>query len=1116
MIWHLDLLREKGVGGTIICYAHKPDGSVDHGSPAPFSDEWWVLLKKFVQASSDRGLSVGICDYQVIGTVLLSAAEHTRGLNSGNLKNTFEVVAGPGKVLRPKITSNVLSRRALAKDGSVVLDAASETDDSVIWQLPEGEWILSTAIIEPGQIYLFESEFDPLHPNSGESVNKLFFDRFKTELGKLLGTTFNIFFQDELELGLTTPMWNALVGESLQKLSIDPEEEVHFLWHSESDRAMQLRGHFRDIVVNLLEEHFFKPIFKWHERNSTSLVMDQLSRGDLALGHEHYSDFMQTMAWYQGPGNDDPDLTADRNIAAFRTSSSIAHLNGRPYVSNEAFHSSGWGVTPNDVLAGLNVDFAAGANQVILHALDYTLEAGWWEWASPDFHFRQPWWEHSETMWTYLTRVSEMLQAGESACEIAVLDPTPELDFYSDSNAPSFASKLMEQLSRSALGVDLVPQAYLSAIQVNSDSKTAWLSAREANYSALVVPSLKIIRSNALEALGAFVNSGGTVINLGTFPIRTESRMLTNADFKGWHQVSTNEELISELENSIDTDFQINQDDGDLLQSHRRVVGADLYFVANPCKNAVTQTCSIRGGAPLQDWDAWSGEMKPFHSELETNFRGASRRIFKLTLEPGESILIVQSDYFKETVPLTNPIFSEYVDLSNDWNIELKSNLDNRYFDYSDQSEKLPIASYHLDFAASPKGPWLEGLVDHGVRFLLSGPVQANSTDAYEQAIFNEIESEARPQSGTWSGYSMSLATGIPYDAYLQDRMTGPHGLKGVPPEFLDPAAIIENPSANDYYYFWSTIESGGGSTLLRSCGRAEHKIWINGKSVTNSSEIAAVHFPPWNLRDMYSDISETAIDLKNGTNHVLVRVKISAAQPSRIGIAIGGELPLSPSKSRLIWWQGRSPALDFAVPDAATSRWLKFKIPPGAHTANIKTKAQVHCPNGEQISKTLEGYSIELKNDVGDLLLQLSSSDSVIQSLDAGALLGPVVWLCDKGSVPLKSWGDLGLRDYSGLAIYEKMYDFGAEVPEECELEIQGNEGSLMVVVNGRLAGYALGPKISIPLSGLITPGINKFVVESANTLVNLFSRLPSPYSIMQKPGGGFTKATLKMRLKN
>ena len=191
-------------------------------------------------------------------------------------------------------------------------------------------------------------------------------------------------------------------------------------------------------------------------------------------------------------------------------------------------------------------------------------------------------------------------------------------------------------------------------------------------------------------------------------------------------------------------------------------------------------------------------------------------------------------------------------------------------------------------------------------------------------------------------------------------------------------------------------------------------------------------------------------------------------------------------------------------------------KIPPGAKTAIIKTYAQVDCPNGESVSKTMDGYSISLKSDTSDLLLELTSSQKVNQSLDASALLGPVVWLCEKGRISLSAWEDLGLRDFSGFAIYEKMHDFGADVPAFVELEIGGIEGSLRVLVNDRLAGYALRPKISIPLDGLLVPGVNKFAVESANTLVNLFSRLPSPYSTMQKPSGGFTKATLKLGSKN
>ena len=376
LAWQLDQLAGKGIGGTIVGYSHLPDGGLDHGDPEPLSPDWWELMRWFVAASADRGMTVGAQDYGIIGGILLKAADRTRGFTAGSLENSFEIVSGPAAIRRD--VDGGTSHRAVERGGSRVLDAARVESGQVTWTLPEGEWILSTVSLATGKIGLFETDFDPMHPDSGAAVIDLFYERFAEELGEGFGTTFTTFFQDELDLGLMMPMWNSLVSEALAARGFDPDAAQHLLWHGDSDEVMTLRAAYRDIVVDLLESNYFRPIFEWHEAHSTMIVMDQMSRGDLRLGHKHYADFLQTMAWYHGPGNDDPDLTDTRKVAAFKTSASIAHLHGRPRVTNEAFHSSGWGVTPHMIVGGLNVGFAAGANQVMLHGLDYTTDGGWW------------------------------------------------------------------------------------------------------------------------------------------------------------------------------------------------------------------------------------------------------------------------------------------------------------------------------------------------------------------------------------------------------------------------------------------------------------------------------------------------------------------------------------------------------------------------------------------------------------------------------------------------------------------------------------------------------------------------------------------------------------------
>lgn len=1109
MTWHLDLLCAKGVGGTIICYAHRPDGSVDHESPEPFSDPWWELLQQFVAASAERGLTVGICDYQVIGTILLRAATNTAGLNGGSLKNQIETVQGPGTFIRPSNQSNVLSRRAISSDGLQIIDAAAVNSEQVVWNVPDGDWILSTVTVESGQIYLFESLFDPLHPNSGKSVIDMFFRTFAEKLGPHLGTTFTTFFQDELELGLVTPMWNSLVGNSLEAAGFNFQEYIHLLWHGTHSEAIRFRGEFRDAVVNLLQENFFKPIFEWHEIHNTSLVMDQLSRGDLTLGHKHYSDFMETMAWYQGPGNDDPDLTGPRNIAAFRTSSSIAHINNRPYVTNEAFHSSGWGVTPDMILSGLNIDFAAGANQVVLHGLDYTLESGWWEWASPDFHFRQPWWDHSRPMWTYLSRISQILQSGTSAVEIALLDPTPELDFNSESQSPAMVSKLMEYLSLRGLGVDLVPQAYLSDDQIYIDIGGTSLNARFAKYKVVLIHGVTVLRENAYQAIRKFVQSGGVAIILGDTPKQTDQKILVPEDFYSWNRATEREELVKLVHSLFDADLLIKNDSVNLLQSHRTFGETEFFFVVNPGTEDISSEIMIRGKSELEGWDAWKGEFTRLNSVITRKTNSTEYRSFRLELKAGESALIVQTNGFPEIYNSSATLDFDSSDFSSDWKLKLVSNLDNRYFDYALDQKVLQVASYHINESKNPDGPWVSTLVDHGSRFQAFGPFSETENSDIESNISTENHFGV---DLNWSGYRLSHSSGIPNDYYLLDRMTGPHGLKGVPSEFLDPKAYDLDAQSGDYYYFRGLVMSQAGSSVLRSSGRAQHKIWINGQCVREAAEIAASHFPPWNLRDMSAEIHETDILLKPGPNEVIIQIRVSANQPSRVAAVVGGESTPKPQKAQLLWWQGPKPAEKYFIDSQSTQGWFKVQVPPGAKTALVTTSAKLEYSDLNKISQTGSQYRITLRDNQKNLVFGLSRSAGVVGCLDSGAILGPIVWECESGNLELASWADLGLSDFSGLGIYEKKIAFESSVPKFAELELLGIEGTVRLLVNNSEVGIGYGDSVKFRFEPWLAVGPNSIVVESANTLVNLFSRLPSPFSIMQSPGGGFKQARLKL----
>jgi hypothetical protein len=246
--WELDQLHEQGIGGTIVGYSHLPDGRLDHGNPEPFSEEWWELFRWFTAASAERGMTTGIQDYGVIGTVLKSVASQTSGLQAGTLSNIVIQLA-PGEPVRigageGQVISAIAWPASLSTRESITLDPASFSSAVPAWNTRTERWHLSAVVRTPGKIGLDYTDFDPMHPRAGSAVIEAFYARFNHELGELFGTSFRTFFQDELDLGIVMPMWNDAVAETVAAVFPGPDV-VHALWH-DLGLPGHLPGHCRE------------------------------------------------------------------------------------------------------------------------------------------------------------------------------------------------------------------------------------------------------------------------------------------------------------------------------------------------------------------------------------------------------------------------------------------------------------------------------------------------------------------------------------------------------------------------------------------------------------------------------------------------------------------------------------------------------------------------------------------------------------------------------------------------------------------------------------------------------------------------------------------------------
>jgi hypothetical protein len=1128
--YQLDELVGKGIGGTIVGYSHLPDGRLDHGDPAPFSEDWWELFTWFVDESAKRGLSVGVQDYGIIGPVLLSIAPRTAGLHAGSLFNITQSVAGADDWSYSIDDSELMSVAAWAVDepsGDIEAPTLPEIVGSVLrWTVPEGNWTVSIVLKRRGHIGLSDTEFDPLHPDSGQAVIEAFYDPFAARLGDEFGRTFTTFFQDELDLGLTTPMWNDGVADTLAKSGFASRRWLHALWHDRGPETRRFRALYRDTVVALLERHYFEPVFQWNDVRGCQLVMDQLSRGDLKLGHQHYSDFMQTMKWYHGPGNDDPDLTAERGAGAFRISASIAHLHDRPLVVNEAFHSSGWGIMPRDIICGVNIGFVSGANHLIPHALYYTTEGGWWEWAAPDFHYRQPWWLHSDALWLYVARASELLRVGRAVCEIAIVDPTQDLDLTGDAvGSPELAQRLLLELGSIGANADLVPMAYFAAGTVEE----CILRIENGRYRAVIVPGILTLRDGAIGALNTFIAAGGIVVVVDPGATSSETRTLTKDDLRPTARFSHDadvKDIAVALAGLIEQD--IHFDCAGIAAVHRDAAGVDVFFLVNVSAEHITTSCTIRLVGRAEVWDLFEGTSAPLDAVRLAN----GRTRWNVSLSPGESMTVVLAPGGNREIPAlisAERRAQKCLPLNGPWIAAVKPTLDNRFGDFEVGGAALGIETWRLKTAPTIDGPWADGIVRDGIRFSVIGPVAPEEAASVAERIATlawidpETPVEVDGVEFRWRPYRFSLETGIDNDPLLRDRMTGPHGLKRVPPEFLDPAALDRDPPAGSTYFFWSAVDSEEGSEVLTVSSRAKVKGWVGGREVQmDHPERPAHHFEPWGLLDLASVSDRHEVTLADGHTSLLVALTVAVDQPTRAAVVLGGK-PDSRLKARLEWWNGEEPARRFQLrhadtpPSTTRTFWVRTTVPPGSSGVAITTDGVI---DGAQVNGMPR--DIRLGDDPGTIVITLPQpldastrelifrvTPSRASSADLSALLEPLRWIPGTGPIVLADWSELGLADFSGIVRYSTTCEVDS-VDATITLKLEGLSGTAVVWVNGVRAPTTMITSSRADLTGLLHAGVNELDIEVANSLVNFYSRVPSPYSAMQRPGGGFTAAML------
>ena len=727
--WQLNQLQDKGVMGLQVNYAHSDQGGLIYGytypsDPPLFSEEWWELFRWFLKEAKKRDMSVSLSDYTLSspgqGWYTDEIIRENPDLHGAVLHCEIRETEGGPEVCTETPQNTIAVVAYKLRDGIVEPGTAVDLNplvnrNTLKWNPPQGKW----------RIFLIHSvenldSLDPMNPLAGKKVIETFFSRFEDRNPGEGGKGLDFFFSDELCFGVEGNLWNGSFPEEFRKRKgYDLIPGLPALFADIGPVTPKIRLDYRDVMVALEEEGYFRPIFDWHQERGMIYGCDHGGRGRNVA---EFGDYFRTQRWNQGPGNDQPALHSD--VIKNKVSSSIAHLYERPRTWLEGFHSSGWGTSSGQVADATFRNFVSGHNLLTLHGLYYSTHGGWWEWAPPCNHFRMPYWRHMGEFLRCSERLSYLLSQGVHRCDVAILYPVAPVEAGMDGDmAVKAAFEAGYYLFDRGIDYDFMDFQSLERAQVRGGA----LHVAGEVFRVLILPAMKAIRFAALEKTLEFFRAGGIVIALGALPEAsdragrrdpvldgiveeifgrkrrepgnaepTKAESMTaepekedslnlkgdTARGKGYflYAVTEAEKVIND---AFPRDFACLSSLPEEAKSwvmHRKVGRRDIYMVYGVPRDT---ECFFRARGNAELWDPWTGKARRLPVLARTGEGTRMRMPLEaneaqlIVFQPGEAALLREGDVKRESRPVM-----ERLCLDGEWEFTLEPTLDNRWGDF--------------------------------------------------------------------------------------------------------------------------------------------------------------------------------------------------------------------------------------------------------------------------------------------------------------------------------------------------------------------------------------------------------------------------------------------------
>ena len=623
----LDKIKSMGFKGVMI--------EAGYGMTEKYlSPGWFELVKVAVEQARIRGMRVWIED----------EGKYPSGFAGGKFSAERPDLRMQGLVVIERIdvkSGETISRKLSPETVSVV--AVNSVDNSVKvidlssgelnWQAPEGNW----------KVILVEHQFrtavtrsvnnptrgkdataslcDYLNPEATRQFIAWTHELYKTYFGSEFGKTFMGIMGDEPDFGFT-PWTPKILEEFKNRKGYDVKPYLALLFLPQpNEEAKRIKADYWDVWSSLFGENFFKIQADWCRENNLDYIV-HLNHEEIAPALvKSEGDYFKNMRHVGVPGVDViwSQIWMDHVADYPKLASSAAHLFGKPRVFTESFAAFTYRPSVPQAKWVLDYELVRGINSVQIMFMSSSANSSIPRPSkdSTSSLAAQP--RRSSFFMTdsfppvakYFNRATYLLSIGRPAAQIAVYYPTSSM-WLGDNDANTSCLAIVQKLMKSQRDFDFVDEQALSSVLSIEKGEFKNLSGQI--YSTVIIPSVSVISTLALEKLKAFTKSGGKVIFLGRTPEMMIEKTFRDAskpvDFS-WATCEPSGEFTPIVLNALPkADVEFDKSCPDVKYIHRKLVDADLYFFLNEGIEKQQLNAKLSGSGKVQLWDALKGEIK--------------------------------------------------------------------------------------------------------------------------------------------------------------------------------------------------------------------------------------------------------------------------------------------------------------------------------------------------------------------------------------------------------------------------------------------------------------------------------------------------------------------------